>query len=181
MSSYEEKLDKVERTSATADKVMKVWDYKRVLNFMITLLLIIALLWIVIRIYKAPLKKFWNWLTNPIRGAVAETKAEEKTGMELSTDTEELDSVVNSIYNLLYVYGDDHNESIVLQQLNAFKNQADWEYAKSYFGQRECHHAPAGIVKRTHDLTGFLVCNLKKANINQARQILKGKGINPGF
>lgn len=181
MSNYAEKLDKVERTTGTADKVMKVFDYHRVLNFLVTVLIIILLLWIVRKIFKAPLKKFWNWLTNPIQGAVAEIKAEEKTGQDLATDTEELKSTVDSLYNLLYIYADDRNESIVLHQLNTFKNQADWEFAKAYFGKRECHEAPLGIVKNMHDLPGFLVCNLRKPNIEKARQILQSHGIQPGF
>ena len=148
--AYKEKLGNVDATLNTTDKLMRIADPKRLLNTILTLLIVIALTLILIAVLKKVLgnsaESFWEFLSKPFKNLSERWKAADRvreevmrTGRTVSITLDEakeiadmLDGCVTSLGFGLVV--NDHDVRDIL--LSRVKNAPNYRLVEGQFGTR---------------------------------------------
>jgi hypothetical protein len=191
MGDYANVLKSVDATSRTVGAASKNITAKNIASLWFGLVVMvfftIATLWIVKKYVKKEAGNLWDFVAGPFMNLSARYKAAKKieqTGVKPTADRDKAKDIGQRLYDCFHSDHDDEQRVYEILR-NEIHNQADWDLVVAELGQVTCPKPLSSFVPHKGDLNHVLSHNLQENWLfkekSTARDILKKKGINPGF
>ncbi len=191
MADYATVLKNVDATSRTVGSASKSINAKNIASLWLGLVAMvfftIVTLWLVKKYVKKEANSLWDVIAGPFMNLSARYKAAkriEESGVRPTTGRDKARDIGKRLYDCFHADQDDEQRVYEIL-LNEIHNQADWDLVVAELGVVTCPKPLSIIAPHKGDLNHVLSHNLQEnwffKEKSTARDILKKKGINPGF